>query len=34
MSTPHDDMLRDLARLLKQQEFGSLDEVNAFLQRG
>lgn len=29
----HDEMMRDLTRRLGQQEFGSLDEVNAFLQR-
>lgn len=28
-----DDMMRDLSRLLGQQEFGSLDDVNAFLQK-
>ncbi len=28
-----DDMMRDLARLLGRQEFGSIDEVNAFLQQ-
>ncbi len=28
-----DDMMRDLSRLLGQQEFGSLDEVNAFMER-
>ncbi|WP_373061387.1 hypothetical protein [Gemmatimonas sp.] len=28
-----DDMMRDLSRLLEQQEFGSLDEVNAFMEK-
>ncbi len=33
VQSAHDDMMRDLTRLLGQQEFGSLDEVNAFLER-